>query len=125
MDITFKEKFLTLWKKYFNSAELPLAFYYTDDTGRAELVKPGSVPRCFIGALGKVRQGQSLSFEKESVGCAGGKRYLGFADHLRPNFEYFLSCGIPGKMEGERYKKPRKWSSRPLRSHRNSGRPKN
>jgi hypothetical protein len=22
-----------------------------------------------------------------------------------PSFEYFLSCGIPGKMEGERYKK--------------------
>jgi hypothetical protein len=22
-----------------------------------------------------------------------------------PDFEYFLSCGIPGKMEGERYKK--------------------
>jgi len=22
-----------------------------------------------------------------------------------PNFEYFLSCGIPGKLEGERYKK--------------------
>jgi uncharacterized protein (DUF169 family) len=24
---------------------------------------------------------------------------------MRPNFEYFLSCGIPGEMEGERYKK--------------------
>ena len=22
-----------------------------------------------------------------------------------PDFEYFLSCGIPGKLEGERYKK--------------------
>ncbi len=22
-----------------------------------------------------------------------------------PGFEYFLSCGIPGKLEGERYKK--------------------
>ena len=22
-----------------------------------------------------------------------------------PNFEYFLSCGIPGELEGERYKK--------------------
>jgi len=24
---------------------------------------------------------------------------------MRPNFEYFLSCGIPGEMEGERYKR--------------------
>jgi uncharacterized protein (DUF169 family) len=39
------------------------------------------------------------------VGCPGGKKYLGFAENLMPDFEYFLSCGIPGKMEGERYKK--------------------
>ena len=24
-------------------------------------------------------------------------------DKMRPNFEYFLSCGIENKMEGERY----------------------
>ena len=30
---------------------------------------------------------------------------LKFRDKLAPNFEYFLSCGIPGKLEGERYKK--------------------
>jgi uncharacterized protein (DUF169 family) len=105
MKTAFKEKFLTLWKKYFNDAELPIAFYYTDEAGRGEPVTEGSVPRCFIGALAKVRQGRSLAFEKESVGCAGGRRYLGFADSLMPNFEYFLSCGIPGQMEGERYKK--------------------
>ncbi len=105
MDKSFKEKFLTLWRKYFNDAELPLTFYYTDEAGRAETVKPGTVPRCFIGALAKVRQGRSFAFDKDSVGCAGGRRYLGFARGLMPNFEYFLSCGIPGKMEGERYKK--------------------
>ena len=30
---------------------------------------------------------------------------MGFTQELRPNFEFFLSCGIPGEMEGERYKK--------------------
>jgi len=35
----------------------------------------------------------------------GGKRYTGYSQKLRPNFEYFLSCGIPGEIEGERYKK--------------------
>ena len=105
MDATFKNKFLKLWKKYFNDAELPITFYYTDEEGRAESVKPGSVPRCIIGALVKVQKGESLAFDVDAVGCAGGKRYLGFADSLMPDFEYFLSCGIPGKMEGERYKK--------------------
>jgi hypothetical protein len=105
MDMTFKEKFLKLWKKYFNDAPLPITFYYADKLTNAEATKPGSVPRCIIGALLKVQQGQSLAFDVESVGCPGGKRYLGFAENLMPNFEYFLSCGIPGKMEGERYKK--------------------
>jgi uncharacterized protein (DUF169 family) len=105
MDIELKEMFIELWKKYFNKAELPITFYYTNEEGHAELVKPGSVPRCVIGAIQKVRKGKSMCFDVESIGCFGGKRYLGFAEKLRPNFEYFLSCGIPGEMEGERYKK--------------------
>ena len=105
MDAALKEKFLKLWKKYFNTAALPITFYYTDKPVNAEAVKPGLVPRCLIGALVKVQKGQSLAFDVNAVGCPGGKRYLGFAENLMPNFEYFLSCGIPGKMEGERYKK--------------------
>lgn len=105
MDAAIKDKFLTLWKKYFNNAELPITFYYTDQAGQAAAVKPGSVSRCVIGALIKIRERQSLAFDVDAVGCPGGKRYLGFAENLMPDFEYFLSCGIPGKMEGERYKK--------------------
>ena len=105
MDIKLKEKFLTLWKKYFNNAELPITFYYTNEAGRAEKVKPGSVARCVIGALEKVRDGQSLAFDVDAIGCPGGKKYLGFTDTLMPDFNCFLSCGIPGKLEGERYKK--------------------
>lgn len=105
MDAKLKEKFLLLWKKYFNDAELPITFYYTDEEGHAELVQPGSVSRCVIGALSQVRRGRSYCFNADSIGCFGGKRYLGFMEKLMPEFEYFLSCGIPGKLEGERYKK--------------------
>ena len=105
MNKAFKEKFLKLWKKYFNNAALPFTFYYTDKPVNAEIVKSGSVPDCVIGALVKVQKGQSLALDVDAVGCAGGKRYLGFAEELMPDFEYFLSCGIPGEMEGERYKK--------------------
>ena len=105
MDAKLKEKFLVLWKKYFNDAELPVTFYYTDEEGHADLVQPGSVSRCVIGALSQVRRGRSSCFNAESIGCFGGKRYLGFMEKLMPDFEYFLSCGIPGKLEGERYKK--------------------
>lgn len=105
MDMELKDRFILLWKKYFNNTELPITFYYTDNEGTAELATPTSVPRCVIGALAGVRKGRSLCFNVDSIGCFGGKRYLGFSDKMMPDFEYFLSCGIPGKLEGERYKK--------------------
>jgi len=116
MDMQIKDRFITLWRKYFNNAELPITFYYSDKA-KAELVKPGSVARCVIGALVEVRKGRSFSFNANSVECFGGRKYLGFAEGIMPDFEYFLSCGIPGKMEGERYKKNairnrRSWSRR-------------
>jgi len=106
MDAAFQKKFIKLWKKFFNEAALPIIFYYTDEAGRAEVVKAGSGPRCVIGAMVKIQRGESMAFNVDSVGCPGGKQYLGFAETISmPDFEYFLSCGIPGKMEGERYKK--------------------
>jgi len=105
MDKSVREKFLKLWKKYFNNAPLPITFYYTDEEGHAGRPKPDSLPRCVIGAVVKVQNGESLALDVDTVGCPGGKRYLGFTDTLMPNFEYFLSCGIPGQLEGERYKK--------------------
>jgi uncharacterized protein (DUF169 family) len=105
MDMKIKEKFITLWKRYFNGAELPIAFYYTDQPEGVEEPKPTSEHRCVLGDLSKVRSGKSLRLGADSIGCSGGKRYFGFAEWIMPNFEYFLSCGIPGKLEGERYKK--------------------
>lgn len=105
MDLSLKKKFIRLWKKYFGPAELPIAFYYGDYVNGAELVEPGSLPRCLIAALASVRQGQSLAFGALSIGCPGGRRYAGFSQEIRSDFEYFLSFGLPGKFEGERYKK--------------------
>jgi hypothetical protein len=30
MDIELKDRFLTLWEKYFDGTELPIFFYYTN-----------------------------------------------------------------------------------------------
>ena len=105
MDMTVHENFTVRWKKYFNGAELPMVFYYTDDIGDVKKAKASSGHRCFISDLANVRRGTPLAFDNKSIVCAGGKRYLGFSSTIMPKFEYFLSCGIPGEMEGERYKK--------------------
>jgi len=105
MDIKIRDKFTRLWKKYFDGAELPICFYYTDMIKGVEEVEKTQENRCVICALSNVRKGKSLFFGLDSTGCPGGKRYFGFSEKIRPNFEYFLSCGIPGELEGERYKK--------------------
>jgi uncharacterized protein (DUF169 family) len=103
MDIRTRDHFIRQWKKYFNWAPLPLVFYYNDNPVNCKLVSPSGKWRCLICELGQVRKGESLAFNSGALRCAGAKRYLGFADTIRPKFEYFLSCGIEGEMEGERY----------------------
>jgi len=105
MDIKFKEDFIVLWKRFFGEAELPIVLYYTDEEGQAELVKPGTFHRCVFTALSLVRKGRALCFDAESIPCSGGQGCLGFRETGEPDDKYFLSCGIPGKVEGERYKK--------------------
>jgi hypothetical protein len=55
--------------------------------------------------LATVYEGEDIAFVGETVGCPGGRRYLGFSQEIMPEFDHFLSCGIPGRLEGERYKK--------------------
>ena len=105
MDMQFKDRFIEKWRKYFGETDPPMVFFYTDDESLGEVVKPPSAHQCVIGVLNKVLKGQTLLFGADSIGCAGGKRYLGYAKEIMPNFEHFLSCGIPGQLEGERYKK--------------------
>ena len=110
MDKAFQQDFLKKWGKYFGVAEAPLVFFYSDDEKYAKFLRPISGRRrtahlCVIALLSLARKGKSIAFSKETMGCQGGARYSGYATGLRPQFKYFLSCGIPGEMEGERYKK--------------------
>jgi hypothetical protein len=105
MDIELKNQFLRLWQEYFKNAELPICFFYADDDQGLAKPKPTSGHRCLIGDLVKVRQGTDLCFEPEVIGCGGGRRYFGFTQPFSDTFPYYLSCGIPGKLKGERYTK--------------------
>jgi uncharacterized protein (DUF169 family) len=105
MDMGLKEKFAGLWEKYLDGAELPIVFHYTDEAGEVEVVKASYGHRCIMADLSQVRTGKSICFGADSFNCFGGKKYLGYSEEIMPNFEYFLSCGIPGRLEGERYKK--------------------
>jgi len=104
MDLSLKQRFLDAWRQHFGDADLPIALWYSDQP-IVPLPEPGERSRCFIAYLDRVFKGAALSVDLDSVGCVGGKRYLGFTETMSPTIHYFLSCGIPGKLEGERYKK--------------------
>lgn len=105
MDMQMKERFSELWKKYFPGAELPVAFWFGENAEGTEKLTLPKEHRCLLGDLAPVRQGKALRFDEYTIGCQGGKIHCGFSDKQMPDFEFFLSCGIPGKVEGERYKK--------------------
>ncbi|MBN2688248.1 MAG: DUF169 domain-containing protein, partial [Deltaproteobacteria bacterium] len=105
MDKALRDSFTKKWNKYFPGADLPIGFYYTDVKEDKWMAKPAKGHRCIIGDLAQVRKGKTRCFDVHTIGCEGGRRYLGFQEHQRPDFEYFLSYGIPGRLEGERYKK--------------------
>lgn len=105
MEEEMRDRFISLWRKYFGDAELPVAVFFSDKLApkAATVAESG---QCIVDMLPLVRKGKTLCFSAESRICGGARRYLGFAtEDWMPNFEYFLSYGIPGKLKGERYKK--------------------
>ncbi|PKL61594.1 MAG: hypothetical protein CVV31_10335 [Methanomicrobiales archaeon HGW-Methanomicrobiales-2] len=104
MDTALRDAYIELHEKYFPGTELPIAF---EVGGAIDGVEKAPAPkgwRCFVCDLTKVRNGKSLAFSEESIGCRGGRFYLGYDAERFPDFRYFLSYGKPGVMEGERYK---------------------
>jgi hypothetical protein len=118
MDMQFADHFISQWARYFPNAEMPITYFYTDQPADPDVNNSENVNRCLIGNLDRVRQGFPFVYDVHTPGCSGGKRYSGFSQTLRPNFEYFLSCGIPDEIEGERYKRNPELVQQYLNQHR-------
>jgi uncharacterized protein (DUF169 family) len=99
----FSETSWQTFREVLGLKEPPLGIYYTNEKPEGLTPKPG-IQTCMVGFLQNARKkGETVYFDKEHFGCPGGAYYMGFFDAPRPNIEHFLSCGIPGQMEGERY----------------------
>lgn len=70
------QKFLQRYREAFgDGVPLPVAFGY-NDTPVEEIRK---IPRCMIGAIRKVCDGQALTLSDDNVLCGGGSLYTRFA----------------------------------------------
>ncbi len=104
MDTALRDMFTELSEKYFPGAELPITFEIGGNVEGSEKAPAPKGWRCFVCDLVRVRKGTSLVFDEESIGCRGGRFYLGYDAERFPDFRYFLSYGKLGVVEGERYK---------------------
>lgn len=83
-------------------AHPPLAFYYADAVP-AGTELPSGERTCIVALMMQARGGATVAAHRERFGCGGAGYYLGFCEP-RPGIAEFVSTGIPGVMEGERYK---------------------
>ena len=101
----FPQESLRQFQEILGLKESPLGIHYTKDKPEGITAKTG-IHMCMIGLLQNARKkGETVYFDKDHFGCPGGAYYMGFRESPMPNIEYFLSCGIPGQMDGERYVK--------------------
>jgi Uncharacterised ArCR, COG2043 len=105
MITSVQSSFLEGWSRYFPGADLPLAFFYSDDERYAEYESKPSGHACMIARLRKVATGATVAWSHATLGCGGAVRYAGFDPSVREDFAAFLSCGVPGKFEGLRYRR--------------------
>jgi hypothetical protein len=90
----------------FEMTEYPVLFGYSDALPAGTLLPRVGEHICIFALLTRTRkEGNPVAFSRSHHGCLGGGYYLGFLDKPREGIEYFLSCGIPGQMEGKRFLK--------------------
>ena len=71
------QDFIIRYREAFGeSAPLPIALGYSDNA----VTEIKKVPKCMIGAISKVRYGESLTLCEENVLCGGGGLYTAFRE---------------------------------------------
>ena len=98
-----KEKYEKFYERL-GLREHPLGVFYSDEEPARGIRPKGAGRECLIALLKRARHhGEAVYFDENHIGCPGGAYYMGFRPMSMPKIEYFLSCGIPGEVEGERY----------------------
>ena len=85
--------------------ESPIGFNYTDLEPKDAKTATKKSRVCIYPFLNRARKGEAVYFSREWKACRGGAFYLGFKKSLMKGIGHFLSQGIPGRIEGERFKK--------------------
>ena len=86
------QKFLQTYKEAFgNAVPLPVTFGYS----HIPVTEINKIPRCMIGTIRKVCEGDSLTLSADNVLCGGGSLYTAFAPMQERIFSPLSVLRIP------------------------------
>ncbi len=85
----------------------PVAVLWSDQFPNGAITPgKGHPDKCLVTLARRAAyDGVIAAVGRDNYGCGGAGYHLGFTGIPSPNFSYFISCGIPGKVRGEGYKK--------------------
>lgn len=92
-------------KEMLGISDSPIGFHYVDSPPEDAKTIKVKTRVCIYPYLNQARRGKAFYFSKEWKACRGGGFYLGYKKSLMRGIGHFLSIGIPGRLEGERFKK--------------------
>lgn len=82
----------------------PLPTREDEKNGKVDWAALNSAQSCVIGLIWRARKKKGVAyFDREHFGCLGGAFYLGYMESQLDAIAHYVSTGVPGRMEGERY----------------------
>ena len=82
----------------------PVGVWFTDEAPDDALTPRGDKWACVVPLITGAMRGRTTAFSRETVTCMGAAAGLCMGNRYEDWFRFFLSTGVPGKIEGERYK---------------------
>ncbi len=75
-----------------------------EKSGKVDWPALNSARSCVIGLIWRARKKRGVAyFDREHFGCLGGAFYLGYMESQLDSIAHYVSSGVPGQMEGEKY----------------------
>lgn len=86
MEKEFIQKTLKCWEKYFPTAGIPIAVFYSDNlSGALYQPKPSDNSRgytCIFAQMARLRTGIALAFDSDNLGCFGSRQAIFGGEYL-------------------------------------------
>jgi len=109
METQFQQEFQFKWEKYFPSAKLPVAYFYTDKVTAGERADSQDQEHCVVASFQRVRQGHTFVYGEDSPGCKGWRRLPDSPNLCVRNLNSSYPVAFQGRLRASAIRSRRTW----------------